>query len=1079
MVFLIADKRLTDRDIVRLSVTCRDLEATLRDYLAKRLRAANKRRPGIFYWACVNGYSRPVEDLLGVHATKSESLSRGTPKLPICDPNTALVDKEDDANDYDEEFFWERVQSEKPESVPAMDFGTWVRTHDPSLSLEEQVAEFERFGGRNPSWQACGKRFLLVHWAGRDMLVEQGFVDPADSRLGLQNECATDYNTGYDPTCDCRLYFPLHLAAMGGSLTVARHLVDKGARVDAPCWQLVMFNHEFKFDDGLKNDQSLHDAECWGNNPAAHFMYTALHVAIMHGHCRLAEFLLEASKGSRHQCVLSDTVFTPLHSAAGSRKGGLDMIKLALKYHDKQDIDQANFAGLSPLWVASLNNSLDVDALVLLQSVGASLDYDLGNGYTPLIHAVLQDRVEFGQAVKLIQAGADIAVTFRSRPSAQTGSKAKEWDIHARGLRPAEIVCRLVSLPRPRYYSPTPELFASLVSAGLDVNGKNPHSGRFLAAHLFKPLDSAYQTGSVSLRYRPDRSGVLDTLLGLGLNPMATDDHGNTLMEMASSDFDLASCQVLTEHSNEAVEMFKRHWTLDSFIETCLEKATEPVPPDERVDDDWDRINTAEICNQICLTGLKLFVTLGLPVEELANHRLLPELVRLSLSCPDHGLPGEPWHNASEHQKSCLIKFLLDLPYPRELMERRLADGNTVLHHAVGLYREDIVMRLVRAGVDPNQVDNTGCTLAARLLKPTHRYYTRVNLDEEMLVLLRDHGVDMHVAERPPRTHLPYSVRTVHRRWNLLPADIEDNRVVPETNDTWCFDKGCIWCQVSDKLSEHLGPLREFWALVEEKGSACLEIADGEEYTRTHQEPDWGASNGMVAAIRLVERCGPERLFGTRPETDKCKSLLRKMIELFPLVHPDRPGPDQNLVPPHLQALYLREACRTPSVEALRILLEVGRVNPDVPGGDDGSTALVWIIKGLAGDTFKSQYHFREVQGLMMPGVADCIRLLLDQGASLHAKAASHGSHALSAMDCLRSLLGERSSSSPPGLSWGPLQEEMVMLFLHEKLLSIDWEKGSVFVYAGRDHEGEAKLEMVLPLAECGDKSRPEGSVFW
>jgi len=883
LLVYIAKNFLSHSEAVTLSTTCQDVDATLREHLALALRAANKANPAMFYQACLKGYSRQVEDLIGVNPGSSGTT--GTDKFPTCDPNAAITD---------------------------------------GRALEKELSDYQ-----------CPNK--IVH----------------------------------DIT------------------------------------------------------QTLNHSD---TSPMLDFKLTPLCVALLCGRCRLAEVLLKATKASKHPCALSEDgvvqLVSPLHAAASSKNGGLEMIELVLRHLGPEfDVDQVNFAGLTSLWVASLNQRADADMLAHLKSAGASIEFDLGMGYTPLAHAVL-NHTRFGQAIKLVQAGADINVTFYTWGVTEPKSwLSADTILQFEGLRPAEMVCHMSS--GGTYfngYGPGPaDLLTSLVEHGLDIHAVNPISGRSLVEHLFRQLDAPYEVDVVikpiSICDR-DRYRLLDRLLDLGADPMAADKHGNTIMEMALAQFDVQSCRVLTNHSSDAIRVLAKHWTLEAFIQTCI-----TLDCADR-EDFASGLHQSNLAGGYCLEGIKLLLDLKLiSREELARHPLLPQLLVAAFQCRYCFAPV----CYEDHASAGLLEFLLDWPYSPEFLDRPLPDGNTLVHHALTLRNYDAIDQLMEAGANLNIPDNTGCTLAVRLLRthlPTTAQDKEIGFVEKWFNSMEkllpafscgDMPLDVHQSIRPPRTDLPYSIdpSARQRRWKPVAAEIE----------------GPI-CPI------HF--LAEFWALVE-GGEATFRLRD--------EEPDWGASNAVIAAIRLLERVPPSK----RNDYSSMFFCLKRLLDYdillnygcYPLTadyatdDSDQPeDPYDGPSAAHIQALYLREACRTPSYHALEVLLGTSeatryigpfnRVHPDVICEDDGHTTLAWILKSLCEDSFKGVSEFRDIQETMLPSVVECIKVLLGYKASFYIKGTSPGS--LSAMDYLRGLL-HAPSPALPGPRWGPRREQIVLAF--------------------------------------------------
>ncbi|XP_058834906.1 uncharacterized protein LOC131692069 [Topomyia yanbarensis] len=159
---------------------------------------------------------------------------------------------------------------------------------------------------------------------------------------------------------------PLHLAAFGGKLRVAKNLVnkmkelklDKNESIDHPgsngCTPMIAASQ-----NGHSDIIELFVVEGANLNAANDEGWTALHAAAQHGRLSVVKYLIEVHKFSIDVCDVKKD--TPLHTAAFH--GMFDVVEYLLKAG-------ANFAaidawGATPMFAASLNNEQEIVNLLL------------------------------------------------------------------------------------------------------------------------------------------------------------------------------------------------------------------------------------------------------------------------------------------------------------------------------------------------------------------------------------------------------------------------------------------------------------------------------------------------------------------------------------------------------------------------------------------------------------------------------------------------------------------------------------------------------------------------------------------
>ena len=227
-------------------------------------------------------------------------------------------------------------------------------------------------------------------------------------------------------TCRTTLLFPIHLAASSGDVPCAKMLLEDGARLDSPCYGVSTYPFRTVNTQriGLKSNFTDH-------------VVTPLFVAINHGHTEMVKLLLQ-SGASSNVCLTPSQHIPLLHAAAGVI--GWEMVDFCLG-QGYSNLEEVNYAGLTPIWVAYLNQNWE--GLRLLKSRGANIDFDLGRGFTPLAHASLT--YNYGAANALIHLGADHRIKFFQAPNEfyETSERSEWGDSDFIGLNPLEIYFKI------------------------------------------------------------------------------------------------------------------------------------------------------------------------------------------------------------------------------------------------------------------------------------------------------------------------------------------------------------------------------------------------------------------------------------------------------------------------------------------------------------------------------------------------------------------------------------------------------------------------------------------------------------
>ncbi|KAK4202115.1 ankyrin repeat-containing domain protein [Triangularia verruculosa] len=209
---------------------------------------------------------------------------------------------------------------------------------------------------------------------------------------------------------------PIHLAAIGGHLDILSLLLAHGADINAPSHYLCncALRHEHSAIRVSPSHlvRSIFKPEAYGDairRDVFPWTWTALHLALCRGQEDAFWYLF--NKGVRNLFATlcgSEFIYSDLlHHAIALQQWPIAN-KLVDSHGYSAEISKKDALGVTPIWVAYYDNKMDV-VRELIQ-YGACIDEDLGQGFTPLIHACMFGR--WGQAMDLINLGASVDTQF-------------------------------------------------------------------------------------------------------------------------------------------------------------------------------------------------------------------------------------------------------------------------------------------------------------------------------------------------------------------------------------------------------------------------------------------------------------------------------------------------------------------------------------------------------------------------------------------------------------------------------------------------------------------------------------------
>jgi ankyrin repeat protein len=338
---------------------------------------------------------------------------------------------------------------------------------------------------------------------------------------------------------------PLYTAARDGHLEMVKLLLEKGADVTVlgkdswtPLNAAASYGHLEIVKLLLENGADIDVPNIDG--------WTPLYAAADHGHLEIVKLLLE--KGS-DVTVPGKDGWTPLIAAAID--GHLEIVKLLLE--KGADLTVPNIDGWTPLYVAVTYGHLEIVKLLLEK--GADVTVPGKDGWTPLIAAASGGQLD---VVKLLlEKGADITVPAGDgwTPLFAAASSGFVEVVKLLLDRGADITgldkdgSKLLFVAARNGHAEVLEL---LLNSHADVNAPIDLYGSVLNLLAFEGHTDIFRTAH--LRYHADvrlkdpygrtalhlaaRGGHIDTfqhVMSLGLEPLAEDANGDSLIRYASS----------------------------------------------------------------------------------------------------------------------------------------------------------------------------------------------------------------------------------------------------------------------------------------------------------------------------------------------------------------------------------------------------------------------------------------------------------------------------------------------------------------------------------------------------------------
>ena len=433
--------------------------------------------------------------------------------------------------------------------------------------------------------------------------------------------------------------YPIHEVAYRNLFTLCKELLNRG-------------QHEI-------NARTVGGLEC-----------TALNLACLFGHDRLAELLLENGADIN---LADSRGYTALHHAVV--KGHLNVVQLLLKRESR--LETRSHRRVSALSLAICNNHLDI-ARALVHA-GADVNFINHRGKTPLHLAVSGNHANL--TIDLLQHGADVNAP------------------NSKGRAPLYLAIEGEKI----------ELVKVLLKNGADVTATT-NDGE-------TPLHSAAKVGSTELVIQLKQSADINVMNVHGLSAL---DH-NTLEDGNNSD--QSTKQTILADSEANIELYVACQTMSVRLATKAIDRGSDLDSYSSIDHKTGLHHAAEIgnlptVNLLLSCGARFYIsdshgkTALLYAIDNNHFDVVERLLRVGASpalSEDHCRVA--MHYAIKENCVEITEALVDLLDLESIVA--LPDdegGRNLLHHAAFANWESIVERLLRKGMNANCADVIGCT---------------------------------------------------------------------------------------------------------------------------------------------------------------------------------------------------------------------------------------------------------------------------------------------------------------------------------------------------------------------------------
>lgn len=201
-------------------------------------------------------------------------------------------------------------------------------------------------------------------------------------------------------------FAPLALAARKGLTTAAKWLLENGADPDVHARDLCGCDNEPMISRGMwrvphQATGPLMDQPRW----------TALHLAIHHGHKDIVELLVAHGANTRQVCRAEDGPCSALHTAfIHKRQSTVESLMYRFEGTDMVDINARGRGGITPLHIAYCTEETQGPLVDLALKFGAyvNLEYEIdGNQWTLFSVACAQRNWKFARRLLKLGANAD------------------------------------------------------------------------------------------------------------------------------------------------------------------------------------------------------------------------------------------------------------------------------------------------------------------------------------------------------------------------------------------------------------------------------------------------------------------------------------------------------------------------------------------------------------------------------------------------------------------------------------------------------------------------------------------------